>query len=1446
MQSQLNQGIDASNTPYELADTGTNIWAKIGGTFSQSNGAVSVQNRKTKKSSHNTATNELEGSYSAVTPPDTVHDAQSQDDAGGDAGMMIEEDTTTSEPQKAGLVGHSQDTPIPGAANEEEGAPPNSPLSPPQNHLQATIRGPNGFYRSALSPLANRDVNPESTTMSRPESPRTNRTVSRGQTLRSGDKTDVNYAFHHVSECPSSPKVSKSKALRRSAAPAASQRKPTDEDYVQILRYLLRRREEKAVEEFAVERKNLQGELQHVLAAKQNFQDELNTAQQQNSSLVATVNRQNSNAKTYESKVNKLKTFLKGLGNDFDALKKDANATRRNCEELATERDDWKTQRDALAEQWKTCADQSARLKNETLTTCRETQKELQDVLLHTNYQERRLSENAGLLTEERDRRAEFEKRLASVVGSDEKFLEILKSNNDAVIEEINKIHVTIQDRAGSDESSVEFEKILAAIQSLNCQPAASVHEIDSVKCIVGRLSERYAQSVSIYETDADLSKSITRHLDSNTFKEQKDYAVASAFRKHLDEALGQLKEELADQSKHVHQEAAQVQAVNVLQEKLRECEVQVVNATKQLSDAQAAEVQLREQNAALEANITTLRNTASPMEIGQARVNEVEAELTAKAQAHESTKADLASKEEEMRALSSFKANLEDRVESLQKRLEEAQSNAREFGPEREELKRKTQAEVERVRKEMASHTDSFEAELRTQTSNEVKKLTSERNRLEKRLKPLSEELAASRARIQELEVEKEKKAESAGRERLTMQIQSYKQEIETLQTSLKEAHESRQQELFQEKSKLLKQIEDLRHTADEAKQIEEQAKAKLTKYLADKEKTITQLEKEKSKAQKEAGNAAAGLETFNESCKKAINDANAKGERQIKALQQRVLEAEAELRKKNDEIQRYRAEVEQSWQEEQQGLEGQAAEIRAKLAEVEAQRDEALEKNDRIHKELQKVTDEQLNKYAERGQHAENAFNSQHQPSSQGSKVLSRLRVPNFNEDTTPNAPSQGISLPPKPRKGADRHSNITVDVGPVPAPEGLRADYRKANSIMAVDHIPDPIVEESQVHSEYFPSGSHAARSASAKPPLTMSSDNDDMLTFKGDQPQNLPETVEETQFENTSQSFKAFNSTTTPPRASNAKATSSMPPISRIHQSKGDSRESSQGGIVAEAAHNPPLGSGVGGRFSSEGFAIYEDSRGVVDSLKSQDVQPNRRQDYGALSRQAKIEDYTFRKPFPPSNSASKRVHVDSEQSNRVFRDGSNTLRNLASRERTANVRGETSMTPGAGGRPSSISSSPAFTHAKVASSRKISTYKASGGSGGERDQPKTDLGSTMDPRLVGWAPPVSTKRQAERHVVEGYETERKKRLSRGVENQLTNTNSSSLHSRAQSATSHPAQISRVAFGAGGSRNSRGVHASQSRMRNLAGGSSRTTRGVKKLSKRKLIKPYRVVR
>ncbi|KAK0936016.1 hypothetical protein LTR29_012388 [Friedmanniomyces endolithicus] len=1171
----------------------------------------------------------------------------------------------------------------------------------------------------------------------------------------------------------------------------------------------VQQRQEMLISKSETDRAALSAELQEVTGLKQQLQADLDAVQQRNVDLSAVVEQQRDKVAAYEAKLYRFKTFVDGLGNDVSTLKKEAGVTRRKGEQLAREGEECKAEQAALFEQLSCCASESARLKNDALKVCQQTQCDLQAADLRNEYLEKQLGERIGLLAEERDRRAHLERQLVTVATSNEAVHLALKTNSSAVLEKLSGISAILE-ALGSDKEQAKLAvKTWAAIQALNAQHGSNADDLTSIRDMV----ESIGDGVAFLAQDADLSR------DS-------EQSAQLSLQSTLAIAFNELRNDLDRREQLVQQDAAHREVVSGLQDKIGASNLRINDLQAKLVSAEHRESSLRAAIVELQTKIGSLRSNAAPDGNGLPSLGELRAEVSAKTVELESANAELAAKTAETRALFESNARLTEKSQSLQQKLEEMKTRLVDVDVLRGSLELKFEAELKEHRKQLQEHSDRNVADHMMKVDNKLKVAATQKASAEKTIVSLNGDVAAGKAKIEELRKHEVELAEHRDGEldQVKQQAQGWKLQCETIQLQLdamqaahgtnessKKKHDAIFVELVHEKDKqhqasaeralFAKNMEELQQALQSAQLEEADAKAALERSQA--ESTIALNETRRNLAESEQALQCfkTGVQRLEEERKSDVAAVEGKAESQIEILQQLVTEAEAEVRRQKDEGLRFRTEVEETWRNDEARHDQDLIAAKSRATEAEAQQKESLGEIERLRNELESVV----------ARHAQEKLHSQQHPShGEGA-----IRVPLAASGITPTM-SNKENEPPKPRKKVDRNTQTIIDSGRVPVPEVLRRPNSKAKH---AEHVMRGSGAE-EVHNDLL---------AKCGPTRFFSDLTDDMLdrasTAHGI---HITQVVEETQFDDKLPSFAALNHVALS-HALVSKPTSAVSSLPSI--SNGFDHSS---GSVRVDHHETPSRSQVEDLHS---FAVYEDEQRSQATKISQAVQD---QSHDSLHwPEAEMEKYISRKSYPAPNSASKMVHRDGERESYRKRSGTT----VPSDQRQAAPRTESrasSPTSRRAPRMEPHSSTPDFVD-NGASARRMSTYQLPSATGLNRRHSSDNGGLVTDPRLAQRVALPAAKRKAPPALAEGYDSERKKRKATEPEILHRNTESGrySLRGAAQPSIRDLPSLEGSASGSRtndyASSNSQVQSQTKSRMRKLGGGASRGVRGAKKVSK-----------
>lgn len=488
--------------------------------------------------------------------------------------------------------------------------------------------------------------------------------------------TDSNDCLHNVLERNSPVRATKgtTKSKRRTTAslPGAGRTRLSSvssdlRDVFLVLGYKIQETEDLMAKQAADERAAFTEEMEEIKAAKQSLQDELDASIIRHESLTAVIEKHKAKVAAYQSKVGKLKTFVDGLGNDFSGLKKEASATRRRSEQLLQEAHEGKADREVLSQQLMTCSEKAAHVKDDMAKTCYEALAKLHDAEQSNAYLQEQLSEKVGLLAEERDRRTSLETQLDRARAADETVSTLLKSSNDAVIDELHEIHATLEEAENSKKLADVMDKCLNAMQALKPHHTATIDDIAVVKSLVETLSELYVQPAAATSDSANVSHSTASRFESVDRNKKGPEMPTTSFDAQFSNSLKALKEELNRQEELTAENVTHRETIATLQERLKTSETRVCDAKAKVSDHQIREATLRDHNIGLEAKLTTLQTKLSTRESDNTNKQELHEQNRALKTELVRLKAEVAAKVDELRAIAGTNNNLQQEVQELQ-----------------------------------------------------------------------------------------------------------------------------------------------------------------------------------------------------------------------------------------------------------------------------------------------------------------------------------------------------------------------------------------------------------------------------------------------------------------------------------------------------------------------------------------------------------------------------------------------------------------------------------------------------------------------------------------------------------------------------------------------------------------------------------------------------------
>ncbi|KAK4896932.1 hypothetical protein LTR27_005179 [Elasticomyces elasticus] len=1268
----------------------------------------------------------------------------------------------------------------------------------------------------------------------------------------------------------SSMMLSRNTAARRSVAPTPDQpdqQQPAEHfssdgiGEVQDVLMKLQRKKEILKSKFDADRATLSAELQQINEAKQRLQADLDAVQQQKGDLSTLLDQQRSKVAAYDGKLNKFKVFVQGLGNDVDALRKEASTTRRNGEKLTQEGEQRKAEQAALFEQLSSCAEKSAQLKDQALKACQEAHSELQAAHLRNEYHEKQLGERIGLLAEERDRCAQLQRQLTTIVQPDNTALVAqLKRNNDTVLDKLFEIHATLEESASNTKPVEMVEKTLAAIQALTTQHSSNADDILSVRTIVESMEE----GITTLTEGADLSRN-------------NEAATATALQTTLVDAFKDLKTDLERREQMLKQDAAHRENVRSLQDKITASNVRSNDLQAKLHDTELREARLKDANAALQTRIDTVHTNVTPDDSHHLPLSELKAEVNAKALALECAKAELTTKTEELQILRETNSRLEEKNQSLEQQLDEMKRQVIDVDVLRRDIQGKADAELKKRRKELQEHSDRNTAEHKMKLDNAARTLTSQKDSLEKRIPALNEEITASKTKIEELQkqaIELTRKKDGEV-EKTKKQAQEWKRKAEGTQSQLESLQEAcksdealRKQydavraELAQEKDKhhqsveqksgLVKQVEEIQQTLESARSEAADVKAQFERHQVESGAALEEKSRRLAEDEEALERSETGIAHLKGECKKEVAHAERKAKEHGDALQASLTQAQDELKQEKAKAAKFQGEVDDAWRSEEARQEQNLATANNRTLEAETQLQKAVAETERLRKELESIV----------ARHAEEQLRLQ-----QRAVQDAAIRFPPAQAGITPAA-SNKENEPPKLRKKVDRNAHTVIATGPVAAPDILRQPPPRVRQAQVLSQ--EPVIEETQFEDL-------SAEQVTRGPVVdeTQFEDLPTKQTVRGpvveeSQLKDLPvKRMPAQEFSGMSDDMLDIGSVVHHPQSTQVVEKSQyddkLPSFGSLYRAApplAPSRKHASSAISVPRVSGQPNHSNTSGHFSSipSGGHVHSNSSGHINSSKSTmpppandphnfaiyDDEPQSQMTMGTQAAQEQIQasldwtdvdkaKYTYQKAYPPPNSASKRVHQDSQREPQNKRSNAKEIEKRVTPDAYG---GSRVVSGGRNNTPDNATHSSTPDFVDQASARRLKSTYTPQGSSNKRRPSGNNPGLIADPRLAQRAAPTP-KRKAVEHptITAGYEAERSKRRKAGESGNvrsLTDSNRYALRGSTQPSIRDLPTIERPGSGRSTSHNPSTASHARSQMRTSGGGTYRGSRGSKKMS------------
>lgn len=836
-----------------------------------------------------------------------------------------------------------------------------------------------------------------------------------------------------------------------------------------------------------------------------------------------------------------------------------------------------------------------------------------------------------------------------------------------------------------------------------------------------------------------------------------------------MDKGLRDLTTSVDQRELLMQQNATSRETIAGLSEQIRACDVRMADAQLQLEVVRTNELQLKDQNLSLQTKLTTLQSKCLLESEVQSQLHEAKAQLDHKTLSLESTKAELDKQAEDLRSVHAENVKLHTQSEALQERIQQLDTQSSSLGPQREESERVHAQEMRDMRAELELQEASFRAQRLAAKDNDIRKIATQRDSLSKTIQSLTEELADTAAKLDECQHAQIYADSNKDREirELKQLASANESEIELLRNSVKVFEAS------VEGDKALKEqlVAVSRQCALESRKLQEKTDehAAALERVHDLDRDLNQAHAHIKTAEisfrSERSEHEAGLEQLRESCRQMVNNEEAKLQKKIDALQQRLAEAHDEIQEKCTAEEKFKSDLEASWEIEHEAYQEQVGRVAQEAVEASTQRDDALRKVVLLRIEMENSTTERLRALQEQLEQSEQrtlAAEMQLQEMSKRPQQHSSddLSTQHADSRITPGVASDKIE-PPRPRKKVDRSAGMLIDPGPIPTPEVLRPESRGQSSGMPMTlGSPDPPFEDLQAVT-ICGSLADANQDGDDLHQITATGIHTSFafLSEQNDIPNATSQIVQETQGEIVPST--ASSTASTGPRLNSSASVFSVRPMRDI-MSGGPLRGRNAGPSSSGERPDVEVQASL-----SDTFFSYEESQNIIerpyDTAATQYSQP--------LSDQDK---YTFHKEFPQPNSASRRSSVKNPTPS-GSRSGilgsaaevSGSVRYHTPGPRDANktlpsrINTMSHMASNASSSPDFMKNYGEYNEYGTGSQ----TYAGHGPAFEKRYTPTASISQTVDPRLIGReaAQSAIAKRKPSNQLVEGYEQERKKRL-----------------------------------------------------------------------------------
>ncbi|KJX95649.1 hypothetical protein TI39_contig4099g00030 [Zymoseptoria brevis] len=465
-------------------------------------------------------------------------------------------------------------------------------------------------------------------------------------------------------------------------------------------------------------------------SVQESLRAQVNTFQKENDRLNTGFEQNKAKITNCESKAQKMKSFVTGLGTDIDSLKKRFNLNRLESANDARERI---MKLEGLLNETSSRAQQASQTQNDAMKLCRETAAELTAANLRCRHLEEQLEAKSRLIIEEKNLREQVQSQLTSAIASHEATGRELTSSKDAVLGKLGELKIELGESTKTDEMIEMINKTFQAVQDVKSQQTPTHNDVVSSKGMLEKLAEALSGLPQQYSLGTE---------------------EMEALKAHIGNAVKDLKSDISTQERLVAQQTSDQKTIDDLRAEVRSSDARISEITSQLSTARETNTELTNQKSVLQEQVTKLESDVAASACEHEQLGNTRERLAAKETELLTTnsKADLQA--QELSSLTASNADLQKQLEAIEQRLQETPAIP-DFEEERSQLEQKRVKDVEHMREKMSDQAKTFHALHQSQAENTEKTLRSEREKLRGDIQRLKLELHSANKRIEDLTIE-------------------------------------------------------------------------------------------------------------------------------------------------------------------------------------------------------------------------------------------------------------------------------------------------------------------------------------------------------------------------------------------------------------------------------------------------------------------------------------------------------------------------------------------------------------------------------------------------------------------------------------------------------------------------------------------------------------------